>query len=125
MSLDVYLISDNKEVNCVCPICSNSHTKEEHETYYQANITHNLNTMAKEAGIYKHLWRPEELNITKAKELIVPLEGGLINLKSRPEHFMRYNPANGWGDYDGLVSFVENYLEACKKYPEATIKISR
>src|SRR6266496_3980933 len=45
---------------------------------YWRNITHNLNTMADAAGIYKHLWRPEELGITKAGELIAPLAAGLL-----------------------------------------------
>ena len=38
----------------------------EPEGAYSANITHNLGKMAEEAGIYKHLWRPEEIGITKA-----------------------------------------------------------
>lgn len=54
---------------------------------YSANITHNLNTMAKEAGIYKHLWRPEEIGITKASQLIEPLVAGLNALIADPEKF--------------------------------------
>lgn len=30
---------------------------------FWANITHNLGRMADEAGIYKHLWRPEEIGM--------------------------------------------------------------
>ena len=41
------------------------------------HTTHNLNKMAQEAGIYKHLWHPEELKITKASQLIEPLKKGL------------------------------------------------
>lgn len=40
--------------------------------------------MAVEAGIYEYLWRPNEIKITKAKELIEPLRQGLHNLKSEP-----------------------------------------
>ena len=29
--------------------------------------------MAKEADIYQHLWRPDEIGITKAAELIPPI----------------------------------------------------
>jgi hypothetical protein len=49
----------------------------EDDEVYTANITHNLNRMAKEAGIYKHLWRPDEIGITLAGELIEPLQSGL------------------------------------------------
>lgn len=92
---------------------------------YSANITHNLNHMAEEAGIYKHLWRPEELGITKASELIQPLTEGLAALKSDPERFKKFNPANGWGDYGGLVRFVDEYLSACGANPDATLEVSR
>jgi len=92
---------------------------------YAANITHNLNTMADKANLYKPLWRPEELDITKAHQLIEPLSAGLSLLKSNPAYFTRFNPSNGWGDYDGLVSFVEGYLKACEQYPEAEVEVSR
>ena len=92
---------------------------------YERNITHNLNTMADEAGIYKHLWRPDELGITKASQLIEPLTKGLELLRSDPERFKAFNPPNGWGDYDGLVDFVAEYLKACIDHPDADVGVSR
>ena len=94
-------------------------------TVFEYNVTHNLNTMAREAGIYKHLWRPEEVGATVAVDLIAPLLNGLDALKCDRERFKKLNPENGWGDYEGLVEFVEKYLEACKKYPDATIRVWR
>jgi hypothetical protein len=79
---------------------------EETDIVYHANITHNLNKMAGEAGFYQALWRPEELNITKASQLIDPLRSGLEILLSTPEKFKVFNPKSGWGDYQGLVQFV-------------------
>jgi hypothetical protein len=81
--------------------------------------------MAEAAGIYNHLWHPEKVGVFCAKDLIKPLEKGLDNLKSNPKKFKKYNPANGWGNYDNLVAFVTNYLVACKTYPNAVISISR
>jgi hypothetical protein len=92
---------------------------------YSANITHNLGGMAKEAGIYMHLWRPDELGITKAHQLIEPLRKGLDVLKAEPDRFKALNPPNGWGSYDGLVRFVEDYLAACVAKPEATVDVDR
>jgi hypothetical protein len=92
---------------------------------YHRNITHNLGKMADAAGIYKHLWRPEEIGVERAKDLIGPLTRGLEHLRAEPETFKVHNPANGWGDYDGLVAFVSDYLSACKSYPEATVRASR
>jgi hypothetical protein len=78
-------------------------------TVYDANITHNLGRMAEEAGIYKHLWRPEELGITTASELIEPLTAGLALLKADPVRFEAFNSRNGWGMYEHFVPFVERY----------------
>ena len=107
MSLDVYL------------------TATVPTTVFDANITHNLNTMAEAAGIYMHLWRPDELGITKAGELIAPLEKGLRKMKRSPGKYKQFDPPNGWGSYDGFILWLEKYIAACKEYPEATIRVSR
>lgn len=98
---------------------------EDDETVFDWNITHNLNKMAGEAGIYKALWRPEEIGITHAHQLIEPLRVGLALLRSDPPRFKAFNPSNGWGNYTGLVEFVEAYLSACEQHPSAEIRVSR
>ena len=107
MSLDVFLTA-----------------KREVEVH-SGNITHNLAPMAEEAGIYEHLWRPEEIGITTAQQLIEPLSKGLALLKSDPERFRALTPENCWGSYDGLVAFVERYLTACAINPDAKVEASR
>lgn len=106
MSLDVYL-SEKRYVDV-----------------FGLNITHNLNKMADAAGIYKHIWRTEDLGITKAGQLIEPLRKGLSQLQENPEKYKKYNPENGWGDYYGLVEFVRLYLEACEASPDADVRVS-
>ena len=100
-------------------------TKVRPTEIYSANITHNLGKMAKAAGIYQHLWRPEEIGITKARELIDPLQTGLAKLEADPEKFEAYNAPNGWGLYKHFVPFVRKYLEACKENPDADVSVSR
>lgn len=107
MSLDVYL------------------TRVQPTTVYDRNITHNLNRMAGEAGIYEALWRPEEIGITKAAQLIDPLTNGLALLRSDPARFKAFNPSNGCGSYEHLVEFVADYLKACEEYPDADVSVSR
>jgi hypothetical protein len=92
---------------------------------YSSNITHNLGKMADAAGIYRHLWRPEEIGITKAAQLIEPLEAGLALLKSDPERFKAYDAENGWGRYDNFVPFVEEYLAAAREHPDADVEVDR
>ena len=90
---------------------------------YEGNITHNLGRMARAAGMYAELWRPEEIGITKAAQLIEPLRLGLAQLKAEPETYQRHSPENGWGTYEGLVAFVEAYLAACKAWPDADVSV--
>lgn len=92
---------------------------------FSANITHNLVRMAQEAGIYSHLWRPEEIGIDRAGQLIQPLTEGLALLRWDRQRFEKFQAANGWGRHEDLVRFVERYLEACRENPEAKISVSR
>jgi hypothetical protein len=92
---------------------------------FEANITHNLNKMADAAGFYQAMWRPEEIGITTARQLIEPLTKGLEELRSKPDHYKTFNPANGWGSYETLIQFVEAYLLACTAYPSAEVSVSR
>jgi hypothetical protein len=109
MSLDVYLEQEERIT----------------VTRYTGNITHNLARMAQEADLYKCLWRPEEVGIEKAQDLIEPLKKGLKMLKANPEHFKKFNSPNGWGTYEYLVIFVECYLNACEIYPCANVSTWR
>jgi hypothetical protein len=107
MSLDIYL------------------TATRPTTVYEGNVTHNLNRIASKAGIYKHLWRPEELGITKAGDLIAPLAKAVALMKAEPARFIALNPPNGWGSYEHFVPWLEKYLAACAEYPDANIHVSR
>ena len=121
MSLDVHLTEKNKTMTC--RHCNSDYVTD--DEVYSANITHNLGKMADEAGIYYHLWRPEEVHVTKAKQLILPLSEALQHMKDNPEHYKQFNAPNGWGLYEHFMEFVEKYLEACKTYPEADVEACR
>jgi len=125
MSLDVYLTGEPKTRKCVCFECGHGHETRVDEEYYSANITHNLNKMAEAAGIYYALWRPEEIGISKAGELVLLLESGLAKLVESPEDCKKHNASNGWGMYEHFVPFVREYLNACKAHPEANVQVSR
>lgn len=140
MSLDVYL---SRKIYLSYDE-GKTYTEQDEELYW-ANITHNLGTMANKAGIYEALWTPfrikdgykipewnnddehefENSQIIKAANIVPVIETGLANLKSRPEYFKKFNSENGWGLYEHFVPFVEKYLQACKEYPEAIVRVSR
>ena len=115
------------------------------EEVYNDNITNNLGKMANEAGLYEALWRPyqlkegynipegdyqaeykfEEANPVQAHEIIPIIEKGLEDMKARPKHYETFNSSNGWGMYHNFVPWIEEYLKALKKYPEAFVECDR
>jgi hypothetical protein len=125
MSLDISLYGPSNSVETICPCCGNQVFKTKREELFSANITHNLNNMASAAGIYEYIWRPSEVGVEKAQNLIEPLTRGLETLRNEEDIMKAYNPTNGWGSYETLVNLVENYLEACKQYPDATVEVCR
>ena len=127
MSLDVELVGPISYEHFPCPHCGakNVKSEEKRNVYYNSNITHNLNKMAERAQIYYHLWRPEEIEIKQAWELIKPLSDALLKLRLDPDYFKELDPLNGWGNYELFVIFVRDYLNACVANPNATIEVDR
>ena len=107
MSLDVYL------------------TDAEGQEVFSANITHNLGAMAREAGIYECLWRPDEHGITKAAQIIEPLAAGVAKLATEKARFDALNAPNGWGLWENFLPWCAKYLQACRDHPDADVQVSR
>lgn len=144
MSLDITLLELVRDKVSVCPNCGHETDKVYWESVYEVNITHNLGRMASEAGLYDAMWRPyrllycytqyedhnEELrfereNIVYAKDIITKLILGIEKMKTDKQRLLMYNPENGWGRYETLLSVAEEYLEACQEHPDAKIEVSR
>lgn len=93
---------------------------------FSANYTHNCNTMAEAAGIYKYVWRPDECPDVKcAGDLIVPLQRGINEMVSNPAKYIAMNPPNGWGSYETFLPWLQNYRQACVDYPKAQVGVCR
>jgi hypothetical protein len=101
--------------------------KRNDKIVFHQNITHNLNKMAEAVSekFYKAIWRPEEISCKQAKDIIEIIKSGLMLLTLNPTKFKKLDPENGWGSYDGFLPWIASYLDACEKYPEAIIKVSR
>lgn len=115
MSLDVYLYAEPPDSDVI----------EQETLLFHKDITHNLGKMATAAGLYMALWRPEEIGVRMAYQLIPFLRVGLSVLKEDKPRFEEYNSLNGWGNYDNLVSFTEEYMAACIQRPNAYVRAGR
>lgn len=110
------------------------HQEAEYNTeVYEANITHNLGEMAREITCFILQKREEKPKVITLYDIlwhgsgqsglvIAPmLEVGLHELKENRRWYEKYNPENGWGNYEGLIKFTEELLFACKEFPETTL----
>ena len=94
-------------------------------TIWAIGITHNLTAMAEAAGLYECMWRPEEIGITLASQMVEPLELGIDALKKNKDVLETMNPENGFGSYEILLSVAQRYLAACVENPNAEVEVSR
>lgn len=125
MSLDITLYTNWREYDHECETCGRTHKCRTRDEVYSTNITHNLNAMADEAGIYNSLWHPDTDGISQAGQLIDLLSRAVSDMHKRPEYYQRFNSQNGWGTYSNFYTLLEKLLDACKKFPDATIEVYR
>ena len=103
----------------------------ENEDLWWRNITHNLREMASHCmsldGQYSLkalLWRDEFPTKEEFKtddvhtKYVTLLIECLQSLKKSPDYFKQYNPANGWGNYELLVSFLTDFIKALIDAPQ-------
>ena len=103
---------------------SDGYPLEEPTEIFSINITHNCSKMMLTASenLYDALYNSHGV---EAWTIIDQLTDGLHWLYLRSSLVKLEAPKNGWGSYEGLVSFVCKVLEACILYPKSTISICR
>ena len=78
--------------------------------------------MWRRANVYEALYdSPGQL----AGSVIMALDVGLFHMQNNPDIYTALNPANGWGNYEGALTFLAGLLEACRRHPKATLWVSR
>ncbi len=89
------------------------------ESFWHGNITHNMGRMAREVpvertnlSLYDLLWHPEDHGFNSAgapfyREYVLK---GYIYLRAHRQELLSLNPENGWGNYDLLLAFTEDFL---------------
>jgi hypothetical protein len=50
---------------------------------------------------------------------------GLNYLEENYDDLSKYNPDNGWGHIDGVISIIRSLLKDAKIHPEASLNFSR
>ena len=89
------------------------------------NITHNLGVMARAAGIYDIVWRPEENGIERAGQIVGRLNEAILNMSNNPQKYKEHDEETGWGTYEQFVPWLRKLRDVCEQYPNAKIEASR
>ncbi len=71
------------------------------------NVTYNLGPMLREAGME---WK--DFTSLEPPALAKRLTATIAELESRPDRYRMLNPANGWGNYEGLLKSLRDVLAA-------------
>jgi hypothetical protein len=80
------------------------------------NVTSNLTTMLDKAGIRL----ADERWVDKPGINMLPtLQAAINRMVADPEDFRKYNPPNGWGEYDGAVEALTALRDAICLNPDA------
>ena len=94
---------------------------EFHEVF-SANITHNLSRMWRQAGVHEALYESEGKT---AADIWPVVAAGVEYMRANREACEKHNAPNGWGLYEHALPWLERLAEACRKYPRATVRVSR
>lgn len=86
------------------------------------NITHNITNMWEKAKVYDALYMSSG---KRAMDILPYLADGLKDMEEKPEEYKILNASNGWGTYEHALSFLKEFYNKCKEYPEAIIGISK
>jgi hypothetical protein len=112
MGLDIWLVADT-----TCPHCKRGSSDE---SVYSGNYTNNVVPMRKLAGVYEALYRSDG---KRAEEILPQLETGFRAWKQAPEAYEALAPANGWGNAAGALEFLTSFINACRRYPSAVVRV--
>lgn len=106
----------------------------ESREFWWRNITHNLTEMAsycvpeskQDISLYDLMWCDEyPADIPRTKYITYLVECAK-ELEANPDKYKQYNPKNGWGSYEGLLSYVKEFAKALIDAPQdTTIEYSR
>lgn len=49
---------------------------------------------------------------------------GVEDMVNNKEEYLKLNPENGWGNYEGALEYLQKLLAECLKFPTAKIEVN-
>lgn len=89
---------------------------------HSQNCTHNVTDMWRKAGVYDALYNSDG---TIAKQWLPTLWDGAQDMATKRDEYVKLNPMNQWGDFDGALRFLRQWIRVCEEMPLAIIEVSK
>ena len=85
------------------------------------NYTYNCSEMLAKAT--KGKFGLSTLSGMNALEVANILDEAIKEMRNNKEKSAAMNPKNGWGDYDGWLTYLENIAKACRIHPKTILNV--
>lgn len=59
----------------------------------------------------------------RAGDCIEALSEAVTDMRENPAQYIKLNPPNGWGNYEGALEYLQHFLDACNDSPNATVEM--
>ena len=89
---------------------------------YDANYTYNVAKMFYDA--FDLVDGIRELNGKTGTECKPLIEKAIKKFVDNKELYEKWNPENGWGDYDGALDLLRMLLQWCNEAPNAVMSVT-
>lgn len=108
------------DIDLVESMCHECHCGD---VVYHSNMTSNVSGMWDDAGIELRLYCYDREHAGDEARVVAPLLTEAIHkMEADPERYRAMEPSNGWGSYEGTLSFLRKLRDACLMYPNARIR---
>ncbi len=87
---------------------------------FDRNYTSNVGPMWRHA-LGKSL---RDFDGAPASEAAGPLAAAAGRMAANPTEYEQWEPANGWGDFEGAQQFLADIAAACGAHPLCTLRVS-
>lgn len=91
-------------------------------TIFETNMTHNLTGLWSFIKVYDALYMSDK---ELAGEHLGALEVGLDFMIEHEKECREFDAPNGWGTYDQALPWLQSVVEAFRRFPKATIRVSK
>lgn len=93
--------------------------RDDTEIQYVGNYTYNVSPMyLKAMGVTLG-----DFHGKPAHEVLGVLRRGIDNMQENPEEYQVLNPTNGWGKYEGAITFLNKIYKSCYENTGMYIKV--